>query len=145
MEYNPFQPQDQTRGVTGKFFWGGKVIFPDFFPCVKCFFPVENFHFGSPKTNVCRFEKWKAKKKTAFSNFPSFHFQFSTFSFNFPLFHFFLASFFLVGQQKFPNQKSLGDTLPPACYATGSNQFLRLWMPKNLRTWMILYFFCIRI
>ena len=25
-----------TRGVTGKFFWGGRVIFPDFFPGVKC-------------------------------------------------------------------------------------------------------------
>ena len=51
------------RGVTGKFFWGGKVIFPDFFPGVKCFFPVENFHFGRPKTNFSHFQKWKAKQK----------------------------------------------------------------------------------
>ena len=45
------------------FFWGGKVIFPDFFPSVKCFFPVENCHFGRPKTNFSDFEKWKEKKK----------------------------------------------------------------------------------
>ena len=56
---SPLQP----RGVTGIFFWGGKVIFPDFFPRVKCFFPVESSHFGRPKTNFCRFQKWKAKKK----------------------------------------------------------------------------------
>ena len=84
---------------------GGKVIFPDFFPGVKCFFPVENFHFGRSKTNFSAFEKWKAKKKkkkvpSSFCNFPSFHFQFSTFLFTifllffpiFPTFPFFLAS-----------------------------------------------------
>ena len=49
-----------TRGVTGIFFWGGKVIFPDFFPGVKCFFPG---NFGRPKTNFHRFQKWKQKKK----------------------------------------------------------------------------------
>ena len=91
-----------VRGVTGIFFWGGKVIFPDFFPGVKCFFPVENSHFGRPKTNFRRFQKWKAKKKknkqtnkqtknkqkekkvlTSFLiyNFSNFHFQFSTFPF----------------------------------------------------------------
>ena len=47
------------RDVTGQFFWGGKVIFPDFFPSVKCFFLVENFHFGRPKTNFSSFEKWE--------------------------------------------------------------------------------------
>ena len=52
------------RGITGKFFWGGKVIVPDFFPCVKCFFPVQNFHFGRPKTSFSGFEKQEAKKKT---------------------------------------------------------------------------------
>ena len=39
------------RGVTGILFWGGKVIFPDFFPDVKCFFRVENSDFGRSKTN----------------------------------------------------------------------------------------------
>ena len=110
-----------VRGVTGIFFWGGKVIFPDFFPGVKCFFPVENSHFGRPKTNFRRFQKWKAKKKKRssplFLTFSCFHFQFSTFSSQFsPLFPFFLASFFPIRQQKFPGQKSLGGhsaPLPP--------------------------------
>ena len=44
-------------GVPGIFFLRGKVIFPDFFPGVKCFFPVENFHFVRPKTNFSGFEK----------------------------------------------------------------------------------------
>ena len=44
------------RGVTGKCFWGGNVIFSDFFPGVKCFFPVENFHFGRPKPNFSGFD-----------------------------------------------------------------------------------------
>ena len=29
---------------------------------MKYFFPVENSHFGRPKTNFRRFQKWKAKK-----------------------------------------------------------------------------------
>ena len=111
-----------SRGVTGIFFWGGKVIFPDFFPGVKCFFPVENSHFGRPKTNFRRFQKWKAKKKkkvlTSFSDvfllpFPIFHLFYSIFT----PFPFFLASFFPIRQQKFPGQKSLGGhsaPLPPA-------------------------------
>ena len=52
-----------ARGVTGKFFWGAKSFFLIFFPGVKCFSPVENFHFCSPKTNFCRFGKWKERKK----------------------------------------------------------------------------------
>ena len=80
-----------TRGVRRIFFRGGKVIFPDFFPSVKCFFPVENSHFGRSKTNLSGFEKWKAnfKKKvlSIFCNFYSFHFKFYTFPFfNFPSF-----------------------------------------------------------
>ena len=35
-----------SRAVRLIFFRGGKVIFPDFFPDVKCFFLVENSHFG---------------------------------------------------------------------------------------------------
>ena len=57
------------RGVTGKFFWGAKSFFLIFFLGVKCFFPIENFHFGRPKTNFCHFEKWKAKKKRVLSFF----------------------------------------------------------------------------
>ena len=51
------------------------------------FSPVENFHFGRPKTSFSGFEKWKAKKKKKkkkkekekrkiFSSFSSFHFTF---------------------------------------------------------------------
>ena len=108
------------RGVTGIFFWGGKVIFPDFFPGVKCFFPVENSHFGRPKTNFRRFQKWKAKKKKKkkkkklynvfLLQFSVFHLFFSIFT-PFPFFS--LASFFPIRQQKFPRQKSRGGALPP--------------------------------
>ena len=109
----------RPKGVTSIFFWGGKVIFPDFFPDVKCFFPVENSDFGRPKknskTNFCRFQKWKAKKKkkkkkkkkdltsfynfsTSNSNFPPSLSQFSFFSSQFfsPFLPFFLASFFPI-------------------------------------------------
>ena len=119
------------RGVTGIFFWGGKVIFPDFFPGVKWFFRVENCHFGRPKTNFRRFQRWKAKKKkkkkkkkvltsfiitfpTSISNLPLSLLQFSFFSSRCsPLFPFFLASFSPISLHKFPGQKSLGGTLPP--------------------------------
>ena len=53
----------ENRGVSGVFFWGGKVIFRDFFPGVKCFFPVENSHFGRPKNKFSSFSKVKSKKK----------------------------------------------------------------------------------
>ena len=60
------------QGHNKKIFWGGKVIFPDFFP--KCFFPVENFHFGRPKTNFSGFEKWKEKERRKKKKRPSPHF-----------------------------------------------------------------------
>ena len=67
-----------ARGITGKIFWGGKVIFPDFFfPAWNAFFPVENFHIGRPKTNFSGFEKLKAKGSSLHSvTFPPsiFHF-----------------------------------------------------------------------
>ena len=113
------------RGVTGTFFWRAKS-FSWFFPGVKCFFPVENSHFGRPKTNFHRFQKWKEKKKknrssplfiafrTSVSNFPPSLLQFSFFSSQFsPLFPFFLCSFFPIHQLKFPSQNPR-----PACYAT---------------------------
>ena len=129
------------RGIRGIFFRGGKVTFSDFFfHGVKCFFPVENFHFDRPKTNFSHSEKWKAKKKKKKRKksllpifllfllpFPilPFLFQFSFFSpsfcSSFPFFS--LASHFLVGQQKFPCQKSRGGVwwvlcpaCPPTCY-----------------------------
>ena len=67
---------------------GAKSFFLIFFPGVKCFFPVENFHFGRPETNFSGFEKWEEIKKNKkikssphFVNFSTFHFQFSTFPF----------------------------------------------------------------
>ena len=96
------------------------------------FFPVENSHFGhfgTPKTNFRRFQKWKAKKErkkkkkssplfinfpTFILNFPSSLLQFCFFSSQLsPLFPFILAFFFPIRKQKFPGQKSLGGTLPP--------------------------------
>ena len=74
------------RGITGIFFWGGKVIFPDFFPGMKCFFPVENFHFGRPKNKFLSFSKVKSKKKkkkkssALFITFPTSILQFYFFS-----------------------------------------------------------------
>ena len=110
-----------TRGVTGKFFWGTKSFFLIFFLIVKCFFPVEKFHFGTPKQIlvVLKSEKQKKKKKkrvlSSFCNFPTFNFQPSLY--NFPSFllsfcPFFPCRFFPVGLQKFPCQKSLGYSAP---------------------------------
>ena len=118
------------QGHSRKIFLRGQSYFPDFFPGVKCFFLVENYHFGRPKTNFSGFEKWEAKKKKgpllifppSIFNFPPSLLQFSFFSSQFSsLFPFFLASFFPVCQQKFSSQKSLGALCPPACYATACN------------------------
>ena len=110
------------RGVRGIFFRGGKVIFPDFFPGVKCFFPSENSHFGRPKTNFSHFEKWQAstKKKvlSSFCNFSSFHFQYSTFPFSIfllfcSIFPFFLCLSFPGRSAEISRSEVSGGTLPP--------------------------------
>ena len=123
-----------NRGETGIFFWGGKVIFPDFFPDVKCFFLVENSDFGRPNTNFLRFQKWKAKKTktktkqkkrssplsvtfpTSNSNFsPSllpFH-NFPSFLLNFYPFPFFPCLFFPDTSAKISWSEVSGGTLPP--------------------------------
>ena len=110
-------------GVTGVFFWGGKVIFPDFFPGVKCFFPVGNSHFGRPKTNFRRFQKWKAKQQQQqqkcphlfLITFPTSLLQFSLFLLNFhPLSLFSLPLFFPMNTStKISRSEISGDTLPP--------------------------------
>ena len=115
------------RGATGKFFWGGKVIFP-VFPGVKCLFPVENFHSGRPKqiSVVFKSEKQKKKKKS------SVNFQFPTFPF------YIFSTIFLLFFSIFPpfpffpgrsaeiswSEISGGHSAPcpvPACYATVSS------------------------
>ena len=106
-----------------------------FFPGVKCFFRVENFHFGRSKTNFSGFEKWEAKKKKkknttphfvtfppsifnfppSLLQFPSFLLNFHPFSLSFPFF----PCLFFPGRSA---HKFLGALCPspppPACYAT---------------------------
>ena len=102
-----------------------------FFPSVKCFFPVENSHFGTSKRNFWRFQKWKAKKKkkkkkkkrfsplfitfpTLISNFQSSLSQFSFFSSQFsPLFLFFsLPLFSRYVSKNFRSEVSGGHSAP---------------------------------
>ena len=52
-----------NQGRNRTIFLRGQSHFSWFFPRRKMFFPVENFHFGRPRTNFSGFEKWKAKKK----------------------------------------------------------------------------------
>ena len=123
-----------SQGRNRHIFLRGQSHFPDFLPVVKCFFPVENSHFGRPKTNFHHFQKWKTKKNKNkkkssphFITFSCFHFKFSTFSSQFsPLLPFSLPFFPPIRRQKFPGQKSLGSTLPPACYATGYSHYVFL-------------------
>ena len=113
--------------AAGAYFSEGQSHF-DFFPGVKCFFPVENSPFGRPKLNSRRFKKWKAKKKkkkvlTSFydiSYFKFFHripfynnFLLFLFFSIFTPFPFFLPSFFPIRQQKIPGQKSQWGALCP--------------------------------
>ena len=93
------------------------------------FFPVENFHFGRPKTNFRHFQTWKEKKKKKkkkgphqlfvyyfsyfhTSNFPPSLLQFSFFSSQFSPFSP-LSPFFPVRQQKFPVRSLWGALCPP--------------------------------
>ena len=123
-----------VQGRNRHIFLRGQSHFSWFFSqCEMLFFPVETSHFGRPKTNFCRFQKWKQKQTnkqpkkkkkkkrssplfitfpTSISNFPPPLLQFSFFSSQFsPLF---LASYFPIRQQKFPGQKSRGGgTLLP--------------------------------
>ena len=80
------------QGRNRKIFLRGKSHFSWFFS-PAWIFPVENFHFGRPKTNFSGFEKWEKKKKKEGS---SPHFViFPPSIFNFPpsLLHFYLLFF----------------------------------------------------
>ena len=119
MHGNPFL-QGRKRNI----FRGGKVIFSWLFSLCEMLFPGRKFpnsHFGGPKTNFSGFEKWEEQKKKKKSSphfviFPPsisiFHLPFFNLHSFCSIFSFFLASLFPVGQQKFPDQKSLGGTLP---------------------------------
>ena len=96
------------QGHKRNIFQRGQSHFPDFFPSVKCFFLVENSHFGRPTRNFKVVLK-SEKKKGLLLNLKLFLLPFSIFHlslFDFPsflvLFHFVLASLSTVGQQKFP-------------------------------------------
>ena len=100
-----------SSGVRGIFFRGAKSFF-------LTFSPAENSHFDRPKTNFSGKAKSKKKKKKRspllIVTFPPsiFNFPPSLFPFSFFYAPFSLASLFLVGQQKFPSQKSLGALCP---------------------------------
>ena len=128
-----------------KFFWRGKVIFPEML------FPGRKFPFWLTQNKFQWFLKVKSKKQNKtkmkkkkrssphFVTFPPYIFNFPPYCFNFPYFSpfslDFLAPLFPVGQQKFQGQKSLGGTLPPApppaCYATGGHWALT-YLPCNV-------------
>ena len=121
------------QGRNRHIFLRGQSHFPDYFPGVKCIFPVRNSHFGRPKTIFRRLQKLKAKKKKKKKKkkrkerkentplfialpFPIFHlpfYNFPSFLLNFHPFSLFPCLFFPIRQQNFPGQKSLGGTLPP--------------------------------
>ena len=121
----------KKQGHNRHIFLRGQSHFSWYFSQREMFFPVENSHFGKPKTNFCRFQKWKAKKKKKkkkgphhfLYNFSYFHFQFSTFPFyNFPSFllnfhsfyHFSLSLFSRYVIKNFPVRSLWGALCPPA-------------------------------
>ena len=107
------------QGRYGKIFLRGQSHFSCFF------FPVENFHFGRPKTktNFSRFKNWKGKRKKKWSSphfvtFPPSIFNFTSSFFTifllfFSIYPFFLASFFLGRSAKnFPVRSLWGHSSP---------------------------------
>ena len=112
-----------TRGVTGKFFWGGQIHFSWFFSRHEMLFPGRKFPFWLTQNKFQSFWKVKSKKKKSpllifilvtFRHsifiFPPFLSWFPSFLLHFP---FFPASLFPIGQPKFP-VISLGALCPPA-------------------------------
>ena len=122
------------RGVTGKFFWVGKVIFPDFFSWHEILFPSRKFPFCWTQNKFwCFGEKKVLSSFVTFPpsifNFPSSLLQFSFFSSQFsPLFPFFLASFFPGRSAQISRSQVSGGggggALSPACYATALYSFM---------------------
>ena len=84
------------QGHKRNIFQRGQSHFPDFFPSVKCFFPVENSHFGRPTRNFI------GVLKLFLLPFSIFHLPLFDFPSFLVHFHFVLASLSPVGQQKFP-------------------------------------------
>ena len=123
------------RGVTGKIFLRGQSHFSWFFSQREMLFPGRKFPFWWTKNKFMWFWKVRSKKNQKkkssphsvtfppsilpFAIFRLPFFDFPSFLVHFPFFS--LPLFFLLCQQKFPGQKSLGATLPPACYATAGD------------------------
>ena len=121
---------------------GAKSFFLIFFPAWDALFPVENFHFGTPKTNFSHFQKrkakkkkkkkkkrssphfaifienWKAKKKNKQTKglFPPSIFNFPSFLLPFSIFSFPLFPGRSAGISQ--SEVSGGHSAPPACYTT---------------------------
>ena len=113
------------RGVTGIFFWGGKVFFPDFFSRLKIPILVDPKQKQKKKTKNKKKQTNKQTKKKRSStlfltfptsifnfppsllNFPSFLLNFHTFSlFSLPLFSHYVS-------QNFPVRSLWPCLLPP--------------------------------
>ena len=54
--YIPLVEEVDSQRRERNIFERGQSHFPDFFPGVKYLFPVENSHFGTPKTHFSGFE-----------------------------------------------------------------------------------------
>ena len=127
------------QGRNRKIFQKGQSHLSWFFSQREILFPDGKFPFWlthkkkkKKKSVVLKSQKKKKKKKkkvlSSFSHFLTpplpfsiFHLPFLIFLLFCSIFPFFLASFFPVGQQKFPGQKSRGmGALPSTCYATGT-------------------------
>ena len=116
----------ERPGTNRHMFLRGQSFFLIFFPGVKCFFPVANSHFGTPKTNFRRFKSEKKKKKksphlfflitfpTSISNFPPSLLQFSFFSSQFfaPFQFFSLPFFSRYVRKNFPVRSLWGALCP---------------------------------
>ena len=114
--------------ITGIFFWGGKVIFPDFFPAWNVFFFF--FFFFFEKIPILVHPK---QISVVLNFFPSnFNFPPSLFLFSFfvgSTLTIFLASLFPIRQQKFPGQKSIwgGHSTPRSGGGGGKGTQLSFW------------------
>ena len=86
------------RGVTGIFFWGSKVIFPDFFPSWNVFSRKEIPILVDPKLK----KKMSSPLFITF-HFSYFHFQFSTFTLQFSSFSSFSSQFLPLSHFSFPH------------------------------------------
>ena len=121
------EEEEKKQGRKRNIFPVDKVIFPDFLPGVKCFFPVGNSHFGTRKTNFSGFENWKEKKKKKKKKnnnnnnnlfllpFSMFRLLFSDFLSLLPHFYFFLCLSF-PGRSAEISQSEVGGhsaCLPP--------------------------------